>query len=214
MTSVLTFVFLCILAAAVVSFVVMGIRGHRRYKALARSAHGTGLHFSQSDLFDIPNRYGGYALIARGHSGSANNVTYGRVEKLLVRAFDFCSEMGHGTQRLTRRDSVVVVDAGRELPGLLMWHGAGQTLAPLAYDQSFRQVGGWIYRGNKRLANVLNEALTTVQTRRISVEAKGSSLLVAGPQAIRSGRYVLSHEGIRRLVSALSGWLDEASGSE
>jgi hypothetical protein len=118
------YLLIAVLVAAVISFVVMGLAKVRRSRSLARAAHQRGNRFFRDDPFDVPRRYAKFALISSGHSPCAHNVTDGRLGGRSARAFDFRCELGHGTRRITRHYSVLVVGAAECPHRLLMWSDA------------------------------------------------------------------------------------------
>ena len=207
MSLLLTVMFVGVLAAAIFSFARMGIRQFRRSRTLARKAYDLGLHFTQSDLFDVGRRYADFALISRGHSGRASYITYGRIEGASVRAFDFCNEMGHGTQRVMRSDGAVVIETRMQLPSLLMWDEKELSFAPMAVRGSDERIGNWLCSGDMALAAALAPELPEMGSGSIIVQASGSSLmLIAQPQA-RPGEYILNFEEIGKITRCLAKWI-------
>jgi hypothetical protein len=182
----LTVLLIAILAAAIASFFVMGLWQIRRRDALCREATEAGLRFSPSDLFDVPRRYGRFALITCGHSPRGHNVTYGRLSGVPVRAFDFFYELGHGTRRSARRYGVVVAETDLELPPVLMWNDADAELAPLAARPGEGRLGCWSCSGDRRLAEALQEACGGLASAGASVQTSGHVLMLCVP--IRRGR--------------------------
>ena len=178
-----------VLAAVVVSFVIMGLMQLGRTRTLGREAHALGMRFSAADPFDVPRRYADFALVSSGHSPRANNVTYGRLADWRLRAFDFRYEVGHGTRRATRHYSVIVVEADRELPAVLMWHDQDIEAAPLQARNSDAHVGSWTYRGNPELAAMLTNACIDFVEEGTSLEACDSALMVFTPVRRREAGY-------------------------
>ena len=207
MSLLLTVLFIGVLAAAIISFAVMGFRQFRRSRALARKAYDAGLHFTQADLFDVARRYGDFALISRGHSGRASNVTYGRIEGMSVRAFDFCSEMGHGTQRLICRDGAVVIETRMELPSLLMWNEKKLSFAPMAVRGCDKHIGNWLCSGNMDLAEALARELPEMGSAGINIQARGGSLMLSAQPTVQSGSYILTFAEIGKIAHCLAKWL-------
>ncbi len=208
MSLLLTVLFIGVLAAAIISFTVMGFRQFRRSRTLARKAYDMGLHFTQSDLFDVARRYGDFALISRGHSGMASNVTYGRIEGMSVRAFDFCSEIGHGTRRLICRDGAVVIETRMELPSLLMWNEKKFPFAPMAVRGCDKHIGNWLCSGDMDLAAALARELPEMGSAGINVQARGDSLMLTAQPTIQSEEYILSFAEIGKIARCLAKWLD------
>ena len=63
-----------VLVASVAYFVVMGLRQWRRTRRMVCRADAMGFHFGPEDLFDMPTRFGDFALFGIGHSSRAHNV--------------------------------------------------------------------------------------------------------------------------------------------
>jgi hypothetical protein len=183
----LSFLLLCVLAAAAAWSVVIGFRRHRHTVALAREAYRAGLRFSADDLFDLPRRYVGFAAVGAGHSGRAANVTYGHVVGCPVRAFDHSYEVGHGTRREDRRCRAVAVELPHPLPEVLLWHGEDLASAPLAARRCTAAVGPWWSRGEASWAARLAEAAGPLAGDRASLQTLGSVLLVSMPPGGRAG---------------------------
>jgi hypothetical protein len=177
MAQILTGILVLLMAAAVGSFVVMGLGQRRRRRALARQAHEWGMMFAAEDPFDIPRRYANFGLIRSGHSPRAYNVIYGRREGVAVRLFDFRYEIGHGTHRLTRHYVVVVAEIAASLPNVVLWHEADAEGAPLETRQVDGHVGSWSYRGADAEALRLGRACEPLAQRRLSVEAHGQTMM-------------------------------------
>ena len=92
---------------------------------------------------NITRRYPEFILASAGHSGRAENVIHGRYEGWDLRAFDFYFEAGHGPQRLARRYSVLVAEAGVDMPPALIWHAGDNEHTPLAAAASAGRLGLW-----------------------------------------------------------------------
>ena len=167
--------------AAVIFFAVMGARQLRRANRLARASHDMGMRFSSVDPFDIPRRYAEFALVGGGHSPQAHNVTYGRIEGRLARAFDFRYEIGHGTRRSTRRYSVVTVESDPPMPAVLLWDRSDVEFAPLRARQACGSVGRWALCGDEEFAAGLARACQVALTDEASVETRGSVLMLCRP---------------------------------
>ena len=207
MSLLLTVLFIAVLAGAIVFFAIMGFRQFRRSRAIARKAYDMGLHFSQSDLFDIARRYGNFVLISRGHSGMVSNVTYGRIEGMSVRAFDFCSEMGHGTRRIMHRDGAVVIETRMQLPSLLMWNENELSFAPITIIDSDKHVGSWLCSGDMSLAGEIARDLPEMGPAGINIQARGNSLMLSVRPKIHSSEYILSMVEIGKIAQCLAKWL-------
>ncbi|MCK4601822.1 MAG: hypothetical protein KAU28_05115 [Phycisphaerae bacterium] len=170
-----------VIVAAVISFFVMGLMQHRRCRLLARSAHEMSMRFSRDDPFDVPYRYWGFALINSGHSPRANNVTYGRYEGWVMRAFDFRYEVGHGPRRSARNYNVIVAETELDMPAVLMWSDMDGEFAPLAARRPEGHKGGWSYRGSEAMAQMLAEACEDLAAEGLSMQTRGKVLMLHLP---------------------------------
>lgn len=185
------------LLAAMISFVVMGIHHLGRARVLARCSHEQGMRFSREDPFNIPKRYRDFALISRGHSPRACNVSHGRIDSWNVRAFEFRYEIGHGTRRLTCHYSAIIIDTQIDLPDVLMWNDADAEHAPLAVREGDGRVDCWCFTGNRELAEVLKNATDSLAAEGLSMQVRGAMLMLALP-------------AIHRQQWDYTGWLDAA----
>ena len=100
----------------------------QRYRSmrLAGLANELNLRLFSRDPMALPDRYGQMYLFRQGHARRARNVMIGHYEGHQVRLFDYIYETGLGWDRRTERFSVVMVQVGRELPGLLVGPKAGK----------------------------------------------------------------------------------------
>jgi len=202
MQSVITWLLIVLLAGSVLSLLLMGLGQERRASRLARKAHEHRLSFAKSDPFDIPLRYRNLALVAAGHSGHANNVTYGRLEGWPLRACDFRYESAHGTRRLTRHYSLVLVETDLDLPAVLMWHEQDLDAAPVSLRQSTRQQGPWVCVGDDALARRLTEAFAQAgDGERLSAQVLGCVLAVFCPVRRRRDDYLPLLEVLRAVLN-------------
>lgn len=174
-----------VLVAAVLAFAIMGALQSRRRAALARTTHEMGLRFAAEDPFDVPGRYGRFALIGAGHSPRAHNVSYGRVGGVRLRAFDFRYEVGHGTRRLTRRYRIVVFEIDRPMPPVLMWHERDLEAAPMPARADTHPLGPWRCRGDRAFAATLARACEAFADDAPSLQADDGMLLLALPEPRR-----------------------------
>jgi len=200
---IFTLLLIGVLIASVVSFVVMGFRQLRRTNLLARKAHEMDLHFSPSDPFDVPRRYGGFDLISRGHGPRAYNVTHGHICGVPVRAFDFRYEVAHATRRTTRHYSVIVVQIRMALGKLLMWHVDDAQAAPLSSGISARRVGKWMCRGDLALARALAEADGPLGDQTASVEVRNDMMMFCIPIEKRCSDYTTSLGRLDRVLERI-----------
>ena len=170
-----------ILLAAVVWFAALGILQHRRTRMLARKAHQLGLRFSDQDPFDVPRRYADFAIVGCGHSPRAHNVTYGRLDGLVVRAFDFRYEIGHGTRRAARHYNVAVLEADVALPAILMWNDVDAEYAPIALRQGQGRIACWSVLGDESAAAQLGYACNVQADYGISMQTVDRALMLYVP---------------------------------
>ena len=181
MQTAFTVLLVLVLAGALVAFAVMALRQARRRNRLAKAAAEMRLRFAAEDPFDVPCRYGQFALISGGHSPRAHNVTYGRIGGVPVRAFDFRYEVGHGTRRLTRHYHVVALETGRELPEVLLWHEGDLAAAPPGARSARHRLGAWLCRGEPSLAGALAAACGPFADDGPSLQTVGQVVLLALP---------------------------------
>ena len=172
------------LLAAVVTFTVMGLAQWKRSRALGRWANHNAMRFSPDDTFDVPNRYGQFALISSGHSPCVHNVTYGRWHGLPVRAFDFHYEVGHGTRRITRRYSVVLVKSDKPLESLLLWRDTD--FARIAQACADGKVSSWSFMGSSAQAHEFARICQDLDRSGACIEVADSTIMFGLPG---SGRY-------------------------
>jgi hypothetical protein len=205
-----------VLGAACASFVVIGLVRTRRTRLLRKQAFEMGLRFAASDPFDVPRRYAGFTLLSAGHSPQAGNVTYGRKEGRLVRAFDFRYEVGHGTQRRTRYYRVAVVESDRPMPGLLMWHDSDAGAAPLVAGFAEGHVASWRFRGSRDAAEALADLPDRSAGGGVSFESARGGLMifssVGGKTADDVDRLERCIAAARALESVSGGTAESADG--
>lgn len=173
------------LLLALISFTIMGLKHLAHMKALARYAHQRGIHFSREDPFDVPIRYGQFAIISCGHSPRAYNVMYGQLGRWAGRAFTFRYEVGHGTRRTTRHYGIVVLEInpsdGSDLPGVLMWNNGDDQQAPLEVRYGEGDVLCWRFVGNADLAEVLAQSAPALGKKGLNMQIRGNLLMLAMP---------------------------------
>jgi len=174
---------------------------------LARLAHEVGLRFSENDLFDAARRYADFVLVAGGHGARASNVTYGRVGRWPVRAFDFRYEVGHGTRRSSRFYGVAVVETDMPMPPLLMWNNADADMAPLAARTAARQDETWAVRGSDKVFRAAQAVLSRVEG--LSCQTCGYSVMLMAPVSSERSDYLgilqLAPEAVEAVETALKG---------
>jgi hypothetical protein len=178
-----------VLAAAVLTFAIMGFVQYRRLERLAGQAHQAGMRFASEDPFDAPRRYAGFALIRSGHSQRANNVAYGRIDGLPVRAFDFRYEVGHGTRRLIRHYGVVVVETETDALPTLLWNERDTGGKPLAATLADGRIGSWRYVGSDRIAETIVAACVHLGDQAVGMEVRGNALMLFKPLPAYGGDY-------------------------
>jgi hypothetical protein len=200
---IFTLLLIGVLIASVISFVVMGLRQLHRTNSLARKAHEMELHFSPSDLFDVPRRYGGFALISNGHGPRACNITHGRIRSSPVRAFDFRYEIGHATRRMTRHYAVIAVQAGMALGEVMMWNIADAGAAPVSSGLGARRVGDWMCSGDRELAHVLAAECGSFGDEGLSVEVRNDTIMFCLPIVKRRQDYTASLQCVDRVLGRM-----------
>jgi len=184
---VFTSLLMTVLIVSVISFAIMGMSQRRRTRRLARQAHEAGLRFFAEDPFDIPRAYADFAVMGSGHSLKASNVTYGRVEGMPVRAFDFRYELGHGTRRLTKRCDVIVIDSDAPVPALLMWPDGSGELPFAISGPGDGRAGPWRYAGAAALAEALAGDGQGLSGDELSIEARSARVMVCRRARRRDG---------------------------
>jgi len=197
-------VLMVVLAAALVSFLLMGLSKARRTRRLARLAHEQGRRFFRDDPYAVACRYAGFAMISCGHSPRAHNVTDGRLEGRPIRAFDFRCELGHGTRRVTRHFRVAAADLPAPPGDLLMWHDSDSEFAPLAARDSEGRLGAWNYRGRTDLAAAVAGALGGADPPASAVEVHGTTLMIAGRPRRGRDDYAVGGEELGVVVAAVA----------
>lgn len=170
-----------VLAAAVVYFVVMGLLQWRRTRQRICRADAMGFHFGPEDLFDMPSRFGDFALFGIGHSACAHNVSDGRVEQWPVRTFDFHYESGHGTRRQGRHYVVAAFETQADLGEFVLWSEEDAEASPIALRYGARAVEGWRCVGGGPVAEALAEQMGEFAAAGGSIEARRGVLLLSAP---------------------------------
>jgi hypothetical protein len=186
---VIVAVLLLVLAAALCGFGAVGMLHRRRAGALRRDAHEMDLRFSPEDPFDIPSRYAEFALVDNGHSPIASNVSYGRMDGVAVRAFDFRYEIGHGTRRQTCHYDVIVFETDAKLPAALMWHREDVAFAPLPARQIRGLIGQWTYCGDGQMAARLCAAWGSDVCQGVSMQSMSNAIMMCRPARRVRQRY-------------------------
>ena len=114
--SALTYFFL----ALIVIWLLVSLAQRYRSIRLAGLASELNLHLFGRDPLGLPQRYEGMYLFSQGHAQRARNVMIGHYQGHQLRLFDYLYETGLGRDRRTQQFSVVIVQVGRDLPGLLV----------------------------------------------------------------------------------------------
>jgi len=174
------------LIAAVISFVVMGVFHEKRTRKISAMAFARSARFSREDPFDIPQRYRDFVLISCGHSPRAFNVTYGQVDFWTLRSFDFRYEVGHGTRRLSRLYSVVVIDTHLKLPDVMMWNDSDSDNAPLEIMQIDGHIGRWSFAGDAKFAAKLCDFAQKDGFENLSLQIYNNTLLLSRAAGAKS----------------------------
>lgn len=187
---------------AVACFALVYLRQRRRVRRLADRAREAGMSFSRDDVFELPVRYAGMALVGGGHSPWAANVTHGQFEGLAVRSFDLRLEAGHGPRRLLRQYAVTVVETGGPLSELILWNSRFAEDAPLQARRVDGKAGEWAFRGPAPSAETLAEACEGLESRLVCLQLHGGALLAAAVTAKRLD-YGLSADELAGLVRAV-----------
>jgi len=201
-----------IVAISMVVFAVLGAMQLRRTRRLTRDAHTRGLRFAAEDPFDVPHRYSDFALMHLGHSPRANNVTYGRIGRRPVRAFDFRYEAGHGTRRSMRQYSVITVDVELPLPFAILWNEADVAAAPLAVLAEGRRLGGWFTIGDEGVARVLARTCRGLVEEGVSVQTGPGALLFCSPVRRWRNHTTDRFDAVRRILDVIEAWCDDGAG--
>ena len=94
----------------------------QRYRTISLSglAGELKLRIFARDPLNIPQRYEQLYLFKHGHARRARNLMIGHYQGRPIRAFDYLYETGLGLDRRTQQFSVVMVQADRGLPTLLI----------------------------------------------------------------------------------------------
>ncbi|MDY7009592.1 MAG: hypothetical protein SVV80_02420 [Planctomycetota bacterium] len=172
----------------------MGWSRRRRLMGLARTANEMGMRFSPDDPFGLTKHYSGFVLASAGHSGRAENVVFGRYDgrdpqtrnnasgvPWMLRAFDYCFEVGHGTRRLSRRYGVIAADTDLDLPDLLMWSSEDSEHVPLAAGRPLGRSGQWMVITGMEFARTMTEAFSNYSDRPIDLQIDNGSVMICSP---------------------------------
>lgn len=109
-----------ILALLVVLWAGVALAQRYRTVCLGSLSGQLRLRILARDPLGLPQRYGQMYLFQHGHAHRARNVMIGHVGGRPIRAFDYLYETGLGLDRRTQQFSVVMVQANRDLPILLI----------------------------------------------------------------------------------------------
>ncbi len=107
-------------ASLIVIWLLASLRQRYRTISLSSLASELKLRIFARDPLSIPQRYDQLYLFKHGHARRARNVMIGHYQGRPIRAFDYLYETGLGIDRRTQRFSVVIVQADRGLPALLI----------------------------------------------------------------------------------------------
>jgi len=186
--------------------------GRRRSGRRSRQSHELAMGFAAEDPFDLPRRYGQFALLGRGHGLRAHDVTYGRYGGRRARCFEVRLEQGHGPHRLIRRASAVAVETDHDLGVVLLWHDRDAEGRELFLPPAAGQVGPWRCCGPAQAVEALAGACGLSQGAGASIEVRGGVLLLWVPYLTADTTAWLAEAA--RAVAALTGPAeDETAGS-
>ena len=107
-------------AVLIVIWLLASLRQRYRTAMLSGLASELKLRIFSRDPLSIPQRYERLYLFKHGHARRARNVMIGHYRGRPIRAFDYLCESGLGLDRRTQRFSVVMAQADRDLPTLLV----------------------------------------------------------------------------------------------
>ena len=195
--------FVAVLIVSVICFAIVGLMQVSRTRRLSGQAHQLGMHFSASDPFDLPRRYADFALISNGHSPRANNVTHGTLSGKTVRAFDFRYEVGHGTRRMTRHYSIIVVETDRALPETVMWKQGDTESVPIGTPQDNPRIGSWMFCGDSETTASIARTLGDLPAEGAAVQTCGPAMMVFTRGFLRKPSYSVLLSAALSTVDAL-----------
>ena len=107
-------------AVLILIWLLAALRQRYRTAMLSGLASELKLRIFSRDPLSIPQRYEQLHLFQHGHARRARNVMIGHYRGRPIRAFDYLCESGLGLDRRTQRFSVVMAQADRDLPALLV----------------------------------------------------------------------------------------------
>ena len=107
-------------ASLIVIWLLASLRQRYRTISLSSLASALKLRIFARDPLSIPQHYDQLYLFKHGHARRARNIMIGHYQGRPIRAFDYLYETGLGIDRRTQRFSVVMVQADRSLPALLV----------------------------------------------------------------------------------------------
>ena len=184
----------------------------QRYRSLrlAGLANELNLRLFTRDPTGLPQRYEQMYLFRQGHARRARNVMIGHYQGHQLRLFDYIYETGLGWDRRTRHFSVVMVQVGRELPGLLVGPRAGERgdynlsgmeqieLAGMSQDHGYTV---FTERADFARGYVNEEMLAGLgDCESASLEVQDGVLAVYAPGKLKAGGY----RQLRSLASVLA----------
>jgi len=115
-------------ALLIVIWLTAVLRQRYRTISLSSLASELKLRIFARDPLNIPQRYEHLYLFKHGHARRARNVMIGHYRSRPIRAFDYLYETGLGIDRRTQQFSVVIVQADRSFPALLV-HPTGSAMS-------------------------------------------------------------------------------------
>jgi len=100
---------------AFIGFIVSNVKPRR--DGLEKAAAKNGLAFSESDPFDIPQRYPGFIMLNQADRGHAYNVMHGTHDNHSIKAFDYNYKVAYRVYEL----SAVIFDVKANFSSVLIY---------------------------------------------------------------------------------------------
>ncbi|NIA07069.1 MAG: hypothetical protein GWP14_05450 [Actinobacteria bacterium] len=107
-------------AVLIVIWLLATLKQRYRTASISGLANELRLRIFPRDPLNIPQRYEQLYLFGHGHARRARNVMIGHYHGRPIRVFDYLYETGLGLDRRTQRFSVVMTQADRGWPALLV----------------------------------------------------------------------------------------------
>jgi hypothetical protein len=193
------------MAGGVAALAYLGLAQRLRRGSLEQAAGQLGMMFSQTDLFALESRYGGFLLPSLGHSGRVENLVYGRYEGRYFRLFDYSFEIGHGPGRVLRRYGALVIETDLPLRDALLWHGGQAEYRPLAVQRPVASAGAWGVVAGPDMAEALVDAFGPMGQGPLGIEVRGGWVMLLCPRRWKGRQLAalvdLAAAGMRKLGS-------------